>query len=419
MRQRAEKGMFNGSRVPVGFLVSQADKMFVPDPDRIPLVRQMFEVYVTKRSDFAVRDFLKDRSIPSPYGNKIWTVGTIRDLLQNRRYIAEIEINKKYQGFPNVAEVDRYSVVKAPHDPLISVELFELAQSIRQEKAKLYPNNPGAKMSKSRDYGHNKSGHTFVLQGLFFCAHCGHVMSPHYVEKKPNEKEQRRTHSFVNHYVCAQAKKGGKDADHRNRVLARSAEAWAVEVMAYLVHSPDVLGQAVERARQSYAEESKPLQKELTLTRAGIRENENKKQHILETIMSGNANHSLMNMLNEQAQNLEMERERLLATQRRLTEAIVPVDDKFDAEMFRAVLNDFALLASEAEPEELQRLLSLLVARIEWGADGATCVMFYNLPKKNQPTPEGMDWYDTNVSQGWPGRIRTSDQSVNSRRLYH
>ncbi len=406
MRQRLERGMYNGSRVPTGFLVSSEEKLLLPDPEKIALVRQMFQVYVEKRSDFAVRDFLKERHIPSPGGKSEWTVGTIRDLLQNRRYVAEIEINKENKGFSHVSEPDRYRIVQAPHEPLIPVELFELAQAIRREKAAQYPNNPGAKLSKSRDYGHNETGHVYVLQGLFFCAECGHVMSPHYVKKTPNEKEKRRTLSFVNHYVCAQAKKGGKDCDHRNRVLARTAESWAVEVMAFLVDSPDVLEQAVERARQSYCEESKPLQDELALTRAGLRENQAKSQRIIETITSGAAGSALMNMLSEQAQNLETERERLLANHRRLTEAIAPLDDNFDAATFRAVLSDFALLAREAEPEELRRLLGLLLARIEWGPEGATSVLFYNLPKKNQSALKGADWYDTNVSLVWRRRFR-------------
>jgi hypothetical protein len=79
-----------------------------------PLVQQMFQVYIETRSDFKVRDWLKARQIPAPGGNPVWSVGTLRDLLSNRRYIGEIEINKPSKGNVEAPEAQAYRVVKAP-----------------------------------------------------------------------------------------------------------------------------------------------------------------------------------------------------------------------------------------------------------------------------------------------------------------
>jgi hypothetical protein len=57
----------------------------------------------------------------------VWQVSTIGDLLTNRRYIAQIEINRKNKGVEELRESDTYRVVPAPHEPLIPVELFERA----------------------------------------------------------------------------------------------------------------------------------------------------------------------------------------------------------------------------------------------------------------------------------------------------
>ena len=94
MRMRAEKGMWNGGQVPFGF-VRGADHVLSPDPEKLELLVQIFKVYVKSASDFAVRDWLKAHQISAPGGASVWAVGTLRDLLLNRRYIAEIEINKK------------------------------------------------------------------------------------------------------------------------------------------------------------------------------------------------------------------------------------------------------------------------------------------------------------------------------------
>jgi len=70
-------------------------------------------------------------------------------------------------------------------------------------------------------------------------------------------------------------------------------------------------------------------------------------------------------LLNEKAAQLKLERERLFLEHRRLNEALAPLEEHFDPEVFRGVLTNFAELAAEADPEELQRLLRFAVRRIE------------------------------------------------------
>ena len=133
MRMRAEKGMWNGGQVPFGF-VRGADHILSPDPERAKLIVQIFQTYVEGASDFLVRDWLKAHQILAPGGAEVWSVGTIRDLLMNRRYIAEIEINKKNRGIEGLHGDIAYRIVKAPHEPLIPVGIFELAQAVRKEE---------------------------------------------------------------------------------------------------------------------------------------------------------------------------------------------------------------------------------------------------------------------------------------------
>ncbi len=129
MRMRAEKGMWNGGLVPFGFVpfgfVRGGDHVLSPDPDKSKLITQIFQAYVESTFDFVVRDWLKAHQIPAPGGAEVWSVGTIRDLLLNRRYIAEIEINKKNKGIEGLHEASAYRIVKAPHEPLIPLGLWE------------------------------------------------------------------------------------------------------------------------------------------------------------------------------------------------------------------------------------------------------------------------------------------------------
>jgi hypothetical protein len=109
-------------------------------------------VYVETRSDFAVRDWLKMHQIASPMGKAVWSVGTIRDLLTNLRYMGQIEINKHNKGRQELPAFEEYYTLKASHKAIIETELFESAQIIRREKARKYPNNPGEVTKRSKPH---------------------------------------------------------------------------------------------------------------------------------------------------------------------------------------------------------------------------------------------------------------------------
>lgn len=416
MRMRAEKGMWNGGLVPFGF-VRGADHVLSPDPDKSNLITQIFQTYVESASDFAVRDWLRAHQIPAPGGAEVWSVGTIRDLLLNRRYIAEIEINKKNNGIEGLHESGAYRIVKAPHEPLIPKELFDVALAIRKEKATASPNRVG----RPRSYSRNQCDRVFPLQGRMFCAECGHSMTPYYVVHKPNAKEKRVNASYIYYYVCAQQQMHGRArAGHSNRVLAKISESWIRDQLKNLMNAEGLVEQAVEMARAKCAGDLEPQQQALEVNRQALRENQVKIDRLIESITSGEVSGPFVAMLNSKATELQRVQEQLKAEQRTLQQALQPLHSNFDAQMLRDTLQQFDSLCEAAQPEEMQRLVRTLVHRIEWHPSGdAHAVELYALTKlKNQPLSEDKDWLESKVWSSCPCRIRTSDPPINSRLLY-
>lgn len=168
LRMRSEKGLHNGGVVPFAFKALEGTVELVPDPKRVSVLEQMFKIYIERRSDFAVRDWLKAHRIPSPRGGIDWQVSTIANLLANRRYIAEIEINRENKGIEGLKDEDAYRVVEAPHAPLIPINLFDEAQAIRREKLKESPN----RVERPRSYSVSQSGRINLLQGSILCGAC-------------------------------------------------------------------------------------------------------------------------------------------------------------------------------------------------------------------------------------------------------
>ncbi len=392
MRMRQEKGLHQGGLVPFGFTVD-AEKMLHPNPEQTKVLEQIFQVYVETSSDFAVRDWLKAHGISAPHGGAVWQVSSIHDLLTNRRYIAEIEINRKNKGLEDLSPNDSYRVVKAPHKPLISVELFALAQAIRKEKARKSPNRVG----KPRSYSTSKCGRVNILQGTLLCGVCGHAMAPHYTVKQTKAQEQR---AYVHYYVCAPQIKAMQEQEHKNRVPAKVSEAWIFESVQELIASENIIERAVEEARRAAESDLSPQKEALALNRAAMQENQAKIDQMLETISSGQATGALFAMLNERAAQLKLEREQLRIEQRRLTEALSPLQERFDVTAFRQSLVRFSELAQIAQPNEVQQLLRLMVRRVEWVPEGPHRMQFYYLPKPHNDK----EWFATNVRSDGPDR---------------
>jgi len=200
---------------------------------------------------------------------------------------------------------------------------------------------------------------------------------------------------------------------HKNRISAPLAESWMMDTVQELIESKGVLERCFEHAWRNYHQQSKPQQDALTIHRAALIDNQAQTDHMIETISSGKVADALFVILNKKANELKVTREALLIEQRQLMGGLAALDSGINATAFRNQLIDFAEVIEEARPEEMQRLIRLLVKKIEWmpegNDEGAHSVQFYAWPKarnglsqKNiglQSAPEG---FATNVYNSSP-----------------
>lgn len=383
MQMRAEKGMWNGGPIPFGFVAVDAPRSIAPDPQKHPIVNGMFRVYVETGSDFKVRDWLKAHQVPTREGRQQWQVSTICKLLRNRRYIAQIEINRDNKGIDGLSEAQAYRIASAPYEPLVPVEVFELAQKIRQQKSVESPHRVG----RPRSYSQTQCNRVYPLQGLLICGHCGHAMAPWYVRHRAGEDKsgkKRKTDSFVNYYLCAKQQKNWKGSDHKNCALAHRCESWILARVHDLATEENLIEQALDQARERATSDLQPVREAWEETSASLRQVEADIEKLVGTISQGQAVGALWDMLNEKAFRLKFERDQLLNEQRRLQTLLAPAEMRFDAVKMRAALADFDRLIRHALPEEVQRLMRLLVRRIEWMPEGNHKVQFYALHQQSR-----------------------------------
>ena len=146
MLQRAQKGMWNGGTVAFGYK-SENKKLIINNSDA-KIVQTIYEQYI---SSVSIAKISHDTNLLK---SRIFTI------LRNPVYIGKIKYNEKIQ--------------QGNHEPIISQELFDLAQQMHKKCFKKI------RLNKS-----------FLLSGLIRCKECNSYMTPSHTNKKQNGKTKR------------------------------------------------------------------------------------------------------------------------------------------------------------------------------------------------------------------------------------
>ena len=185
MLERAKKGLWNGGLVSYGY--KKENKKLVINPKEAEIVRFIYESYITKGSLAIVYKELKEKGIKNRQG-KFFTKSHLENILRNIVYIGKI----KYSG----------KVYEGIHEPLISEEVFNLAQQIHKEKIR-----------KLRLYKE------FLFGGLIICNECGSRMTSSFTNKR---KEGRLKRYY--YYRCTSTTKKDWNACSTRQVSAERLE---------------------------------------------------------------------------------------------------------------------------------------------------------------------------------------------------
>jgi DNA invertase Pin-like site-specific DNA recombinase len=141
MQEKAEEGEFP-AYAPLGYLHDKTQKTIEIDPERAPIIRQMFEQYATGK--FSIRRLevqAARQGLTTRKGRRV-ARSSVADILKNPFYTGDFLWNgKRYQG---------------KHLPLIDKPLFERVQVVATQR-----NDTRA------------TAHRFPYTGLLKCARCG------------------------------------------------------------------------------------------------------------------------------------------------------------------------------------------------------------------------------------------------------
>jgi site-specific DNA recombinase len=155
--QAAKSGAWIG-QAPIGYKHStddNGDKTIIPDPDRAPHIRKLFELYATGNySLLALKEEAEKMGLRTKKGQKV-AKSQIDDILKNSFYCGKMKT--------------KYGVIQHRYESLIPVSLFHQVQNVSAG----FHKKPFKAMSEP-----------FVLRGLITCAHCGCLVTPEIKKKR-------------------------------------------------------------------------------------------------------------------------------------------------------------------------------------------------------------------------------------------
>lgn len=160
MLSRAEKGLWNGATVPLGFVWSEEKKFPVEDPEEVAIVRHIYNLYEQTRSTLKVAYQLNENGVKTKRGGQ-WTAKTVRDILRNPFYIGTYRYNmRESAGSRRLKNKDEWIVVEDNHPAIIDKAQYKRVNQL------LSDNYRGLTDIQRADI------HQHIFSKMIYCGNC-------------------------------------------------------------------------------------------------------------------------------------------------------------------------------------------------------------------------------------------------------
>jgi len=172
VRKRFSEGKF--FLVTKGFLgyTRNDNGELIVDDHEASVVRKIYELYTTGTGVSKIIEYLNENNIKTTYNKGKWYGNAVYNILKNEKYTGNALLQKTNRpSFKAKLKVKNETLpmyyVENSHPPIISQELFDLAQQIRRSQIDKFHHTTSSVVEKDK---YNK--HT-IYKGLLKCPHCG------------------------------------------------------------------------------------------------------------------------------------------------------------------------------------------------------------------------------------------------------
>ena len=213
MLQRAQKGMWNGGIVPLGYK-TENKKLLINKKDA-EIIKGIYESYITSCSIAKIYRELKIKGVNDRKG-VLFSKSRICYILRNIMYTGKT----KYAG----------NLYQGVHQAIISEDMFQLAQAIHKNKKR------SMRMYKK-----------YSLAGLIKCKECGSHMTPCHANKKKQGKIKR-----YYYYRCTKTFHNDWNSCETRQVNANRLENYIFKNLERISHDKHYLDSLIFRLNYTH-----------------------------------------------------------------------------------------------------------------------------------------------------------------------
>ena len=233
-KMQAERGERLGGKPPYGYKKKDKDsKEIIPDEETAPIVRQIFDLCAAGKGPNQIARILTREQVLNPTNQYYqatgaactnldttrpytWSGKTVAKILENKVYIGHtLNMKKTTLSYKNKKQIQKPEseqiLVENTHEPLISMEVWEIVQDVRAHKRR-----PPKHMEEPN-----------LFSGLVYCADCGKYMVLCRTEKMREDQY---------YFRCSTYSKRGKTACSPHQIREADLKAIVLDDLRRVTH---------------------------------------------------------------------------------------------------------------------------------------------------------------------------------------
>lgn len=159
MLSRAEKGLWNGAPMPLGYYWPEDSDFPEVDQDEAEAIRFIYTNYEKERSTGEVKHLLELEGLKTK-NDRTWTTKTISDIIRNPFYKGTYRYNYRESARGAIKDEKEWIVIDRNHEAIVTEKQWEICNNIMDEN------------SKGRSSVRTLNSHVHVFSQLITCSKC-------------------------------------------------------------------------------------------------------------------------------------------------------------------------------------------------------------------------------------------------------
>ncbi|MDY4647259.1 MAG: recombinase family protein [Aerococcus suis] len=195
----------------LGYDTDSEGKLMI-NQEQAKVVKRIFKEYLQGKGTGIIAKGLTEDQIPTATGLLKWSGDDINRIISNEKYMGDALLQKTFtvdcltkQRVPNDGTVPQY-YIEDNHEPIVSKEIFHLAQQEKARRSNLY----SGKRKKKRLYQGK-----YALSGKVVCGCCGEIFRRVKWNSRGSKSVVWRCVTRINDHKKCQARTAKEDLLHK------------------------------------------------------------------------------------------------------------------------------------------------------------------------------------------------------------